>query len=59
MGLSTARASALKSFLVACGIEDDRVYAVGFAGTRRLTGDVINEATGHLNRRVEVHTLLC
>lgn len=45
MGLSQARADALKAFVVACGIEPDRVYAVGFAGTRRLTGDVIDEVS--------------
>lgn len=59
MGLSNARANALKAFVVACGVEEDRVYAVGFAGTRRLTGDIIDEAIGRINRRVEVHTLLC
>lgn len=59
LGLSRARAEAVKAFVVACGIEEDRVYAMGFAGTRRLTGDVVDEATGHINRRVEVHTLLC
>ena len=58
MGLSTARADAVKQFILACGIEPDRVYAQGFAGTRRLTGDVIDETVGHVNRRVEVHTLL-
>ena len=58
MGLSTARAEAVKAFILACGVEADRVYAQGFAGTRRLTGDTIDEATGHVNRRVEVHTLL-
>ena len=45
--------------MLACGIDEDRVYSEGFAGTRRLTGDVINEAEGHVNRRVEVHTVLC
>jgi len=35
----------------------DRVYAVGLAGTRRLTGDVIDEKTGAVNRRVEVHMM--
>ncbi|KAH8091174.1 OmpA-like protein [Aureococcus anophagefferens] len=58
MGLSTARADAVTQFILACGIEPDRVYAQGFAGTRRLTGDVIDETVGHVNRRVEVHTLL-
>ncbi|KAH8064975.1 hypothetical protein JL722_1866 [Aureococcus anophagefferens] len=37
---------------------EGHVYAQGFAGTRRLTGDVIDETAGHVNRRVEVHTLL-
>ncbi|KAJ1453997.1 hypothetical protein M885DRAFT_618489 [Pelagophyceae sp. CCMP2097] len=59
MGLSFARADAIRSFVSACGIEEDRLHAQGFAGTRRLTGDVIDEETGHINRRVEVHTLLC
>ena len=58
-GLSTARANAVRAFVLACGIEEDRIYAQGFAGTRRLTGDVIDEQSGHINRRVEVHTLLC
>ncbi|KAJ1453781.1 hypothetical protein M885DRAFT_523171 [Pelagophyceae sp. CCMP2097] len=57
VGLSTARAHAVRAFVLACGIESDRLYAQGFAGTRRLT-DTIDEATGHVNRRVEVHTLL-
>ena len=59
LGLSTARADAVRKFVVACGIAPDRVYVQGFAGTRRLTGDLIDEQTGHINRRVEVHTLLC
>ena len=58
MGLSTARAVAIKKFVLACGVDDDRVYARGFAGTRRLTGDVVDETTGATNRRVEVHTLV-
>ena len=58
MGLSTARAESVKQFILACGIEADRVYAQGFAGTRTLTGDCTDEETGHINRRVEVHTLL-
>jgi len=57
MGLSTARAEAVKAFILACGIEPDRVYAQGFAGTRRLS-DLIDEEHGCVNRRVEVHTLL-
>ena len=59
LGLSTARANAVRAFVLACGVESDRIYAEGFAGTRRLTGDVIDESMGHINRRVEVHTLLC
>ena len=58
MGLSTARADAIKSFILKCGIEADRVYSEGFAGTRRLT-DQLDEENGRINRRVEVHTLLC
>lgn len=58
MGLSTARAEAVKNFILACGIEPDRVYAQGFAGTRRLS-DALDEENGCINRRVEVHTLLC
>ena len=34
----------------------DRVYAVGFAGTRRLSDD-ITEEKGAVNRRVEVHMM--
>jgi len=58
MGLSTARAESIKSFIIKCGIESDRVYAQGFAGTRRLSDD-LSETGGSCNRRVEVHTLLC
>ncbi|KAJ8605359.1 hypothetical protein CTAYLR_002346 [Chrysophaeum taylorii] len=58
LGLSTARAESVKSFILACGIEADRVYAQGFAGTRRIS-NALDEASGHVNRRVEVHTLLC
>lgn len=58
MGLSTARAQAIKDFIVSCGIEPDRVYAQGFAGTRRLS-DALDERNGRINRRVEVHTMLC
>lgn len=58
MGLSKARAESVKQFILACGIEADRVHAVGFAGTRRLT-DILDEKNGKVNRRVEVHTLLC
>jgi len=57
-GLSTARADAVRAFVIACGIEPDRVYAQGFAGTRRLT-DNLDEQHGYINRRVECHTLLC
>jgi len=53
-----ARADAVKNFILACGIEPDRVYAQGFAGTRRLT-DRLDEENGRINRRVECHTLLC
>lgn len=55
--LSKARAGAIKIFVAKCGVDVDRVYAVGLAGTRRLTGDVIDEKTGAVNRRVEVHMM--
>ena len=57
-GLSKARAEAIKSFVAKCGVDVDRVYAVGFAGTRRLSDD-ITEEKGAVNRRVEVHMMLC
>ena len=41
---------------VKCGVDVDRVYAVGFAGTRRLSDD-ITEEKGAVNRRVEVHMM--
>ena len=37
-------------------MDTDRVYAVGFAGTRRLSDD-ITEEKGAVNRRVEVHMM--
>ena len=46
--------AAVRTFVVACGVAEDRVYAEGFAGTRRLT-DTLNELEGQQNRRVEVH----
>ena len=55
-GLSKARAEAIKSFVAKCGVDVDRVYAVGFAGTRRLSDD-ITEEKGAVNRRVEVHMM--
>ena len=55
-GLSKARAEAIKSFVAKCGVDTDRVYAVGFAGTRRLSDD-ITEKKGAVNRRVEVHMM--
>ena len=55
-GLSKARAEAIKSFVAKCGVDTDRVYAVGFAGTRRLSDD-ITEEKGAVNRRVEVHMM--
>ena len=55
-GLSKARAEAIKSFVAKCGVDTDRVYAVGFAGTRRLSDDVTEEK-GAVNRRVEVHMM--
>ena len=42
-GLSKARAEAIKSFVAKCGVDTDRVYAVGFAGTRRLSDDITEE----------------
>ena len=47
---------AIKSFVAKCGVDVDRVYAVGFAGTRRLSDD-ITEEKGAVNRRVEVHMM--
>ena len=55
-GLSKARAEAIKSFVAKCGVDTDRVYAVGFAGTRRPSDD-ITEEKGAVNRRVEVHMM--
>ena len=55
-GLSKARAGAIKNFVAKSWVDVDRVYAVGFAGTRRLSDD-ITEEKGAVNRRVEVHMM--
>ena len=48
----------MTSTQVCCQVrrDTDRVYAVGFAGTRRLSDD-ITEEKGAVNRRVEVHMM--
>ena len=51
LGLTIAECESSK-----CGVDVDRVYAVGFAGTRRLSDD-ITEEKGAVNRRVEVHMM--
>ena len=55
-GFLRSSVSSLKSFVAKCGVDVDRVYAVGFAGTRRLSDD-ITEEKGAVNRRVEVHMM--
>jgi outer membrane protein OmpA-like peptidoglycan-associated protein len=54
--LSTQRAAAVKDFLVAAGIAEDRMQSIGFGAARPLVeGDT--EEVYEANRRVEIHIL--
>ena len=56
MAFSWRRADAVRQWCLAKGVGEDRVEAAGMAGSRRLQDT--EGRLKHLNRRVEVHTIV-